>query len=144
MTENIESTYMDQLNEAVKKQETLAINKLEAIVNLPEMVEVLKKTKSFTVLGEALTPLTVYQDTQKPKEKPLLLKRETKLSAWLKSKRVKPLDALAGAFTTLIWGAASGWIIQSFHLTYSTAIGLGVFWLCYIVVFRLVIGGILD
>ena len=145
--ENIESKYLEDLKEDIKKQEKLTINKLESLANLPEMVQALKQSVSFEALGEALSPLTKYEDTQKTKEKPINTKtpfKISKLTAWFKTKQVKALDALAGAFTLIIWLATSAWIIQAFTVTYACVIGLAVFWLFFIVAFRLMIGGILD
>jgi hypothetical protein len=145
--ENIESKYLNDLKEDIKKQEKLAINKLESLANLPEIVEALRQSNSFKALGEALSPLTIYEDTQRTKEKPSNPKTPFKLyrlAAWFKSKQIKPLDALAGVFTLIIWLATSAWIIQTFTLTYACMIGVAVFWLFFIVTFRLMIGGILD
>jgi len=72
-------------------------------------------------------------------------KTQYKIPDWIKPKHsIHFLDAFAGVVTFIIWLAATGWIIQSFHLTYGTLIGLAVFWLFFVVAFRLMIGGILD
>ena len=75
---------------------------------------------------------------------PITPKTQYKIPAWIKPHHIHPLDAFAGAMTFIIWLAATGWIIQSFHLGYGTIIGLAVFWLFFIVAFRLMIGGLLD
>jgi hypothetical protein len=54
------------------------------------------------------------------------------------------LDFFAGAVTFIIWLAATAWIWQSIHFSWGLLIGLAVFWLAFVVVFRLMIGGILD
>jgi len=135
--------------EEMNRVQTLIYARLEQLPNLDKQITALLKSENFKDLGRAIQPIksTIKEpetEPAKPKTPVKLSGLSAKFSTWLKSKRVKPLDALAGLFTTGIWLAASGWIIQSFHLTYATSIGLGVFWLCYIVVFRLVIGGILD
>lgn len=59
-------------------------------------------------------------------------------------KRIKPLDAFAGSMVFVIWLAASYMIVTGGEITAWTVIGLAVFWVFFIVVFRLVAGGILD
>jgi rRNA maturation endonuclease Nob1 len=58
--------------------------------------------------------------------------------------KIHPLDAFAGLMVAVIWLAASGWILSSYALSWGLIIFFAVFWLVFVVVFRLVIGGILD
>lgn len=129
----------EEIKKEIQQVKTDIISELSKIPDLREQVEALMKSKTFNQLGLALKPMTA---TQPPQPKP---KRQITFPSWLKPKKpIKLLDALAGAFTTAIWCAATGWITQSFQLSYGLVIGLGVFWLGFIVVFRLMIGGILD
>jgi hypothetical protein len=72
-------------------------------------------------------------------------KRSFGIPECLKPKRkLSILDTFGAAMVALIWVASTGWILTNYTLSWFTIIGLGAFWLVFIVVFRLVIGGILD
>lgn len=72
--------------------------------------------------------------------KPLL-----KIPEFLKLKTpIKILDAFAGLMVFVVWVAASGWILNSFSLSWGLVVGLAIFWIMFIVVYRVVVGGILD
>ena len=76
---------------------------------------------------------------------PVMLKQQyTTPKAVDQKHRMGLLDLVAGAFVTVIWFAASGWILQSFILSWGLVIELAMFWVFWIIVFRLMIGGILD
>jgi ribosomal protein L40E len=66
------------------------------------------------------------------------------IPAWIKPHQMKPLDFFAGAVVFVMWIAATMLIINSFGLGPWTIIGLGIFWLVFVVVYRVVAGGILD
>ena len=121
--------------------QSLTMAKLEGLTNLENQVAALKEKPGFRDLGEALTPLMLSKPCTTPQNKPRKL---SSLKAWLQTKHYKTLDLFAGAATFVCWIAATGWIIQSFGLTYASIIGLAVFWLGFIIVFRLMIGGLLD
>jgi hypothetical protein len=63
---------------------------------------------------------------------------------WVKPHQMKPLDFFAGAIVFVMWIAATLLIINSFGLGLWSIIGLGIFWIIFIVVYRVVAGGILD
>lgn len=75
--------------------------------------------------------------------------KEAKTLKWLPEclvpkRKIKILDYTAGIITLIIWLVSTAWITQSYPITYALIIILAVFWLGFIVVFRLMIGGILD
>ena len=135
-----------QIREEIKQihaDQAAILNRIEGLPNLDQQITALLQSNNFKDLGIALEPIKNIPQAEKhvnPKT-PFKL---SKLTAWFKTKQVKPLDALAGAFTLIIWLAASAWIIQAFTVTYACVIGLAVFWLFFIVAFRLMIGGIID
>jgi Mg2+ and Co2+ transporter CorA len=129
----------EQIREIQNTQDRI-MSKLENLPNLDQQIEALLKSKNFKDLGTALKPFT----ENKP-EKPPKPKRRFSFPAWLKPKQqIKPLDAFAGAMGTLIYLAASGWILSSFSVSWGLIAGLSGLWLSFVVVFRLVVGGILD
>lgn len=72
-------------------------------------------------------------------------KLDLKIPKFLKPKKpIKPLDAFAGSMVFIIWLAATGWILQSYALDFILAIEIAVFWIVFVVAFRVVAGGILD
>jgi hypothetical protein len=90
-------------------------------------------------------PAIVQPEPPQRIEKPQQPRREFHLPTWLKPQRkLSVLDSFGAAMVVLIWGAATGYFLTSYALNWLTLIGLGAFWLVFIVVFRLVIGGILD
>jgi hypothetical protein len=58
--------------------------------------------------------------------------------------KVGTLDLFAGIMVLVVWVAASGWIISSYGISWGIVVGIAVFWVFFVVVFRLVIGGLLD
>ena len=118
--------------------------RLEQIPNLDQLVLAMERSQHFKKVGEAIRPLT----PNIPPTPPASERKKPKLSAmlhtWFSRKKIKFLDAVAGALTTVIWAASTYGIIETFSLTYVSVIGLAVFWLCYIVVFRLMVDGILG
>jgi hypothetical protein len=128
--------------EEMTRVQTLIYAKLEQLPNLDQQISALLQSSRFQDLGRALQPIkpSIKEPSPEKPNKPKL----SGLSVWLKRKQIKLLDAFAGAVTSVIWLAVSGWVIQAFGLTYLSVIGLAVFWLGFIVVFRLMIGGILD
>jgi hypothetical protein len=129
----------EQIRQIQNTQDRI-MSKLENLPNLDQQIEALLKSKNFKDLGTALKPFT----ENKP-EKPPKPKKQFSFPAWLKPKQqIKLLDAFAGAMATLIYLAASGWILSSFSVSWSLIAGLSGFWLSFVIVFRLVVGGILD
>ena len=64
---------------------------------------------------------------------------------WIKPPhQIHALDVFAGIMVTIIWIAASAWMFTTFGFSWGLVIGFACFWLVFVVVFRLVIGGILD
>ena len=116
--------------------------RLNQLPNLEQQISALLQSPKFKDLGNALKPLKPVVEKQ-PEEQPKPHKSFS-LRAWLKTKQLKALDLFAGSVTFIIWLAISGWILQSFQVSYPSIIGLSVFWLFFIVVFRLMIGGLLD
>ena len=132
--------------EEMNRIQTLIYAKLEQLPNLESQISALLQSEKFKDLGKALQPI---KPNVKEKEKETNLEKPGKpklsgLCAWVKKKQIKLLDALAGVITTVSWIAVTGYIVQIFGLSWALAIGLSVFWLFYIVVFRLMIGGLLD
>lgn len=58
--------------------------------------------------------------------------------------KISLLDYFAGAITTILWMAITGWILTAYSLSFVLAAELAVFWLVFIVVFQLMVGGLLD
>jgi ribosomal protein L40E len=76
---------------------------------------------------------------------PVQLQRKTPIiPPWIKPHQMKALDFFAGAVVFVMWIAATMLIINSFGLGPWTIIGLGIFWIVFVVVYRVVAGGILD
>jgi hypothetical protein len=147
---------------------------IERLPNIEKQIAALQKSESFKDLGEALSPViiatkpeedrplsrqvqAIKQQTplkqpnnteHKPEtasEAPIQPQKTLTIPEFLKPKhKISPLDYFAGAMTFIIWVAISGWLIQSFGLTWGLTVGLAMFWITFIVVFRLMIGGILD
>ena len=129
-----------ELTSQLKNMQSLIIAKLEKIPDLSNKVEALSQSTSFKDLGNALKLLTEINPAR-----PVKPKKPFSWPSWLKPNHpIKFLDGLAGTLVLSIWLAASGWILQSFGLSWGSAIALAVFWLFFIVAFRVVIGGILD
>ena len=128
----------EQIQQVQTTQATI-MARLEGIPDLKEQVAALRESKIFKDLGKALTPFT----ENKP-AKPFKPQKQLSLPAWLKPKQVKPLDIFAGAMTFLVWIAVSGWLLSSFALSWGLVAGVASFWLVFVVVFRLVVGGLLD
>lgn len=74
-----------------------------------------------------------------------LIKKIISIPEFLKPKKqLKFLDLFAGAMITLIWIATTYGALTSYAITWPIVIGLAIFWLTFVVVFRLVTGGLLD
>ena len=63
---------------------------------------------------------------------------------WIKPHQAHALDFFAGIVVFVMWLAATAWMINVYGLSYGSIIGLGVFWIIFIIVYRVVAGGILD
>ena len=139
-TQQVNTEEIKQQLEKLHSEQAQLIAKISNLPNRDQMIEALIESKAFKKLGEALKPITAATPPQ-----PIKQKKQRSLPTWIKPKNpIRFLDAFAGAVTLIIWLAATGWIIQAFSLSYASVIGLSVFWLSFIVVFRLMIGGILD
>ena len=75
---------------------------------------------------------------------PVETQTKTALPTWIKPHQAHALDFFAGIIVFVMWLAATAWMLSSFGVTYSSVIGLGVFWIIFIIVYRVVAGGILD
>jgi hypothetical protein len=58
--------------------------------------------------------------------------------------QIHTLDAIAGAIVFVIWLSLSYWYIKSFAFNWLFLVGFAGLWLVFVVVFRVVTGGILD
>jgi hypothetical protein len=70
--------------------------------------------------------------------------QKTVMPEWIKPHHMHPLDFFAGAAVFVIWIAATLLMINSYGLGLWTIIGLGIFWIIFVIVYRVVAGGILD
>jgi hypothetical protein len=139
-TQQVETNEIKEQLEKLHNDQAQLIAKISNLPNRDQMIEALIESKAFKKLGEALKPITITQPQPTPKTK-----KQHSLPTWIKPKHeIRLLDAFAGIVTLIVWLAATGWIIQSFSLTYASIIGLSIFWLGFVVAFRLMIGGILD
>jgi len=75
---------------------------------------------------------------------PVTPKTQYKIPEWIKPHQTHALDFFAGLAIFVIWIAASGWMLSAYGLSWGSIIGLGVFWIVFVVVYRVVTGGILD
>jgi hypothetical protein len=124
----------------VQDQQSRIITALSNLPNLEQQIKALQESSSFKDLGKTLSPII-----ETIPEKPVKPKRHYSLPKWLKpNQEVKLLDAFAGALVFVLWVAATGWMLSSFGFSWGFVAGLAVFWLVFIVAFRVIIGGILD
>jgi hypothetical protein len=140
-TQTIDPEALKHELDEMQRTQTQIYARLQNIPDMEHKISALLNSQSFKEIGHALEPIAPKVTATEIKPQP---RNQFTLKNWLRNKHYKPLDICAGAFTFIIWLAASGWIIQAFNLTFASAIGLAVFWLSFIVVFRLMIGGILD
>jgi hypothetical protein len=58
----------------------------------------------------------------------------------LKPKNKSASTVFAGAMVLVIWIAATGWMLTNFELNWITVIGLAVFWMLFVVAYKVVVG----
>ena len=58
----------------------------------------------------------------------------------LKPKNKSTSTLFAGAMVLVIWIAATGWMLTNFELTWITVIGIAVFWMLFVVAYKIVVG----
>ena len=58
----------------------------------------------------------------------------------LKPKNKSASTMFAGAMVLVIWIAATGWMLTNFELTWITVIGIAVFWMLFVVAYKIVVG----
>jgi ribosomal protein L37E len=67
------------------------------------------------------------------------------LSSFLKQKhKIHPIDAVAGLIVFSVWIALSIGYVEAVPFGWGFLVGFAALWLVFVVVFRLVTGGILD
>jgi hypothetical protein len=143
----------------VRDMQDQIMAKLESLPNLEKQIEALQNSQSFKDLGNALSPVII---ATKPETNKLLSKQVQAILTNTNPEtpnqpahtptntkdapkhKPKTLDWIAGLITIIIWTAATGWTLQTYPLTWALIIELSVLWLFFIVVFRLMTGGLLD
>jgi hypothetical protein len=131
--------------EEMNHVQTLIYARLEQLPNLDQQLTALLKSDKFKDLGKAIQPIR--PNITEPKEPTIEKQPKPKISdlaSWFKKKHIKFLDAFAGFCTTVIWLGASYGIMQSYGLSWVSAIGLGIFWIFYVIAIRVLTGGLLD
>jgi hypothetical protein len=126
----------------MQRVQTQIYARLEQIPNLNQLILALEKSENFRSIGDAIRPITAnLPPQQQPQPKP---KNHFTLSGWLKTKHIPLLDLFAACVVTIMFVGASYGIIGWLSFTCWGIIGLSALWLTYVVVVRLVAGGILN
>jgi hypothetical protein len=172
-TETLDTQQIKQEMQQISQTQASILNKLEQLPHFQKQVEALKRSENFKDLGDALSPatkpvrtLTNDCDTSKPlhytphgKGAEYCQQCGVKLDAgaiqcWNCKNQIKTvpkqkrkihfLDAFAGIMILIIWIATTAWALQSFGFSWALTIGLAVFWIFFIIVFRLFAEGLLN
>jgi hypothetical protein len=172
-TETLNAQEIKQEMQQISQTQATILNKLEQLPNFEKQVEALKRSNNFKDLGNALSPatnltrtLTNDGDPNKPKHytphgkgAEYCQKCGVKLDAdaiqcWSCKTQIKEpqkpkrkiyfLDAFAGAMILIIWLATTAWALQSYGFSWALTIMLAVFWIVFVVVFRLFAEGLLN
>ena len=126
----------------MQRVQTQIYARLEQIPNLNQLILALEKSENFRSIGDAIRPITAnLPQSPQPPAKP---KNHFTLSGWLKTKHIAALDLFAAIVVTVMFAGASYGIIGWLSFTCWGIIGLSTLWLTYVVVVRLVAGGILN
>jgi hypothetical protein len=138
-TQQIDPEALRKELDTIQETQSQIYARLENIPNLNQLVLALEKSQNFKKIGEAIRPIT----TNLPETKQIQPKKPT-LSSWLKAKHYNPLDLFAVFVVTIMFAGLSYGIISWLSLTWGSIVGLSVLWLVYVVVARLVAGGLLN
>lgn len=161
--EKLDGEKIEQLKKIAGNLYDVIIAKLEAIPDLDKKIEALQQSTSFQDIGDALSPIQIARrkgETQplctqvkaitksekREKQKTITnsVNRIINLLPSGNSQKIGLLDGFGGFLVFAIWVAMSGWVLSSFGLSWGSVVALAVFWLFFIVAFRVIIGGILS
>jgi hypothetical protein len=141
-TQTIDSQEIREGLKRVQDQQCSIIAKLANLPNLEQQINALQESSIFRDLGKELKPLL-----QQPQPPQPIVKKQNKygfLKSLFPDFKSHLLDYFAGAMVFVMWLGFSWGILENYGLTWPVTAALGLLWIVFVVVFRVVAGGILD
>jgi hypothetical protein len=132
-TGGIDETLKREMEEMSRIQ-TLIMARLDQLPNLDQQITALLSSQKFKDLGRALQPLSPNIQEQPNKPKPVVKPK----------RKIALLDMFAAVVVTIMFIGFTYGILSAFGIGWGSIVGLSALWLTYVVVVRLVAGGILD
>jgi hypothetical protein len=139
-TQTLDAEELRKEIEKYNENLTLMNARLEQIPNLAQLVAALKASENFKPVGKAIEPIlkTIPEPTPQPK------KEVKKQSFWHPKQQIALLDLFAALCVTLMFVGFSYGLVNWIGLTWGLIVWLPILWISYVVVVRLVVGGILN